>query len=68
MSKFQTVFKTSLPHQAEIVKAVLADNDIPAVIINKKDSSYHIGLIEVNVNSDDVIQALRIVEDEINFD
>ena len=68
MSNWQTVFKTSIAHQADIVKAVLADHDIQSVIINKKDSSYLFGLIEVNAASENVMKSLKIIEEKINFD
>ena len=68
MSNWQTVFKTTVQHQAEIVKAVLQDLDIQAVIVNKKDSSYLFGQIEVKVESENVMQSLKVIEDDINFE
>ncbi len=69
MSNWQTVFKTTNPHQAEIVKAVLADNQIQSVVVNKKDSSYtFLGSIELRVDGDQVMKAIRIIEEDINFD
>ena len=29
--------------EAEIVRQMLVENSIPAVVLNKKDSSYHFG-------------------------
>ena len=68
MSNWQTVFKTTIAHQAEIVKSVLQDLDIQAVIVNKKDSSYLFGQIELKVESENVIRSLKVIEEEINFD
>ncbi|WP_339693953.1 DUF2007 domain-containing protein [uncultured Roseivirga sp.] len=66
MSNWNSVFKTNMQHQAEIVKAVLLDNDIEAVLLNQKDSSYHFGSMEVKVEQSNVIKALKIIGD-LNF-
>jgi hypothetical protein len=63
MSNWQSVFKTSIAHQAEIVKAVLNESEIEAIILNQKDSSYHFGSIEVKVENDNAMQALKIIGD-----
>ena len=49
--------------EAEIVKQMLEENNIPAVILNKQDSSYHFGRIELYVNESDKIQALELTDD-----
>jgi len=52
------VYTTENPVTAEIIKQGLIENDIAAVIMNKKDSSYQtFGIIEVLVNRKDVDQA-----------
>lgn len=63
MSNWQSVFKTNLAHQAEIVKSVLNDADIQAIILNQKDSSYLFGLIEVKVENEHTMKALKIIGD-----
>ncbi|KYG83277.1 putative signal transducing protein [Roseivirga echinicomitans] len=63
MSNWNSVFKTSIQHQAEIVKDVLLDNNIEAVLLNQKDSSYHFGSMEVKVEQSNVIKALKIIGD-----
>ncbi len=68
MSSWQTIFKTTNAHQAEIVKAVLQDLDIQSVIVNKKDSSYLFGQIELRVENENVIKSLKIIEEDINFE
>jgi hypothetical protein len=68
MSNWQTVFKTTTPHQSEIIKAVLEDLNIQSVIVNKKDSSYLFGQIELKVESENVIKTLKIIEEDINFE
>jgi hypothetical protein len=54
--------------RSEIVKGVLGEHDIEAVVINKKDSSYHFGFYEISVPQEKVLQALKIIRDEIRFD
>ena len=67
MSQWQTVFKTKQSYQAEIVKSVLTDRDIAAVVVNKQDSAYHLGYYEVVVAQEDVLNAMQIVENDISF-
>jgi len=63
------VFKSPIDSRAEIVKGVLNERGIEAVIINKKDSTLHfnIGQIEVLVPNEQVLESLKIVNDEISF-
>ncbi|GAB3008595.1 DUF2007 domain-containing protein [uncultured Cyclobacterium sp.] len=68
MSKWQRVFESSTPIRAEIVKGVLEEKGITAVIVNKKDPVYKIhGNIEVMVLAEEAQRALNIVENEISF-
>lgn len=67
MSKWQSVYKSEVQHRAEIVKAVLDEHNLNPIIINKKDSAYKFGYYEILVLPDCVIQALKIIEDEIVF-
>lgn len=64
-----TVYKTPINSRAEIVKGVLSDRSIDAVIVNKKDSTLHFshGQIEVLVPNKEVLKAMKIVNDEITF-
>lgn len=67
MSQWQTIFKTKQAYQAEIVKSMLIDRDIPAVVVNKQDSAYHLGYYEVTVAQEDVLNAMQIIENDISF-
>lgn len=49
-SNWAVAYSTDKPWQAEIVRQVLADNGIEAVVLNKKDSSYLFGEAEVYVD------------------
>lgn len=51
MEKGWTKVKTfTKPIEAEIVKQMLEEHEIPAVLLNKQDSSYLFGKIELYVN------------------
>ena len=55
------IYSSTQANDIEIMKAVLADNDILAIDINKKDSSYLFGEIEVYVNRNDALKAKQII-------
>lgn len=55
------VYSTPDEYEAEILKAVLAENEIGAVTLNKKDSAYLIGEIELYVLTENVIQAKQVI-------
>lgn len=49
--------------EAEIVKQMLEESGIPAIVLNKQDSSYLVfGKIELYVNQQDQQQALVLIE------
>ncbi|HNQ61837.1 MAG TPA: DUF2007 domain-containing protein [Bacteroidia bacterium] len=60
---WESIYLSNKMHLVEIVKAVLADNNIPAVVVDKRDSSYvSIGDIEVYVSEENAILARVIIE------
>lgn len=55
-------YSTSILHQAELIKHMLFDNGITAVIMNKQDSAYqHIGDVELYTKPDDVVKAKHLI-------
>ena len=66
--KWVRVYRNDNQYRAEIVKAVLEDNDLAAVVVNKKDTAYHLGFYEVHVGADDVLKAIKIITDDITFE
>lgn len=56
------VYTTNKLFQAEMLKQFLSDNDIDAFIINKQDSSYHFGDVEMYVKRDDVIKSKQLIK------
>lgn len=68
MANWQKVFETEAAIRAEIVKGVLEDRGITAIVLNKKESVYQIhGSYEVMVSSGETIQAINIINNEITF-
>jgi hypothetical protein len=68
MAKWHKVYETDSPIRAEIVKGVLAEKGITAVILNKKESVWHIhGKYEIMTSVDEVMQAITIITHEITF-
>jgi hypothetical protein len=68
MEKWKKVYESAIMHRAEIVKSVLEDMEMPAIVLNKKDSNYHFGHYEVHVSQDHVIKALKIIDEDIRFE
>jgi len=59
-----TVYSTNKMYQAELLKRLLLDHDIPAIIIDKMDSTYRtFGDIEVYVMRDRILRAKILVKE-----
>ena len=61
---WKKVYSSSFEHKIEITQAVLEDEGIKSVIINKKDSFYLFGELELYVHADHVIKAKQIIKKE----
>jgi hypothetical protein len=55
------VYSSNNLWQAELMKGLLADHDIQSIIVNKKDSAYLFGEIELYVNVVDAFKAKQII-------
>lgn len=62
MNDWIAIFETSQIYQAEIAKGVLCDNGIEAVILNRQDSSYKFGTIQVMVKTENKEKAAEILK------
>ena len=47
--------------KSEIVRQVLIDHEIEAVLMNKQDSSYKFGFVEVYIHPDKFDKAIEII-------
>ena len=57
------IFSTGQPYQAEMARQMLADHNIKSFLINKQDSAYKFGAVELYVNRDDVIRAKMFIHE-----
>jgi len=55
------IFSSTEHYKVEIYKGLLDENDIKSIIINKQDSSYHFGELELYVNVADAFRAKQII-------
>lgn len=60
--RWECLFGSKYLYKAEILKSLLEENEISAVIINKQDSAYLFGDIEVYVKLDDIIRSRHILQ------
>ncbi len=57
-----TVYTCGNIQNAELIKGVLAHNEIQSVILNHQDSLYKFGDIEVLVNREVVVKAKFVID------
>ncbi|OCX50450.1 hypothetical protein BEL04_21965 [Mucilaginibacter sp. PPCGB 2223] len=56
------IFTSANYYQSEIVKQVLAENQVTSVLINKQDSSHrNFGNIDVYIHQEDFSRAIEII-------
>lgn len=59
------VYSTSQEHEAQILKDVLESSEIPCTLLNKKDSAYGFGYVELYTIRDYVVRAKHLIEKSI---
>lgn len=68
MDRWKKAFSSENPIRAEIVKDILENKGLNPIIVNKKEFVSQQGYCEVLVRPDEVIKAIRIIEEEIKFE
>lgn len=63
MNGWQVIYSDGFPPAVELRRAVLEENGIPAVILNKRDSSYLFGFVELLVQDEDAERARAVLQD-----
>jgi len=63
---WEKVFTAAKMYEIEIIKGLLADNNIESVEMSKKDSSFLFGSIDLYVHGDDVAKASEIISSHHN--
>lgn len=61
MENWTLVYRSNQLYRAELMKQLLAENDIQAIIVNKKDSAYLFGDVELYVGFEDAFLAHQII-------
>lgn len=62
MNGWTVVFTDGFPPAVELRRAVLEGHQIPAVVLNKRDSSYLFGVVELLVQDEDAERARAILQ------
>ena len=57
------IYSIGTPYTAELVKQMLSDHNIKSFIVNKQDSVYKFGDIEIFVHRDQVIRAKMLIQE-----
>ena len=57
MNGWGVVYSDGFPPAVELRRAVLEQHEIPAVVLNKRDSSYLFGFVELLVQDEDFDRA-----------
>ena len=68
MKDWQKVYTTPNLYRVEIVRGILEENELAPVLVDKRDSAYHIGHFEIYVQPEHVLRAIKIIQDEIIFE
>ncbi len=50
-------------YQAELIRQMLSDHNIASFVVNKQDSAYKFGDIELYVHRDDVMKAKMLIRE-----
>jgi len=61
-----SIFSSNQYYEAEMIRAMLESNDINSILVNKQDSAYLIGEIEVFVSTNDALLAKQLIEQHEN--
>jgi len=57
------IYSCGIPYRAELIRQMLMDHSITAFIVNKQDSAYKFGDIELFVHRDHVILAKKLIQE-----
>jgi type III secretory pathway lipoprotein EscJ len=62
MINWKCVYTTDRLDKTEAIQGLLAEENIEAVVMNKTDSAYLIGDVELYVKSEDVNKAVELIK------
>ncbi|MBW6492050.1 MAG: DUF2007 domain-containing protein [Lentimicrobium sp.] len=61
MESWTCVYTTSFLHEAELIRGMLEENLITAILVNKQDSVYLFGDIEIHVPTVNAFEATQLI-------
>lgn len=62
MNGWKVVYADGFPPAVELRRVILEENGIPAVVLNKRDSSYLFGFVELLVQDEDIEKAEALIK------
>lgn len=62
MEGWSCIYTTTFLHKAELIKGMLEESLITAIIVNKQDSAYLFGDIELHVPNVSAFEATQIIK------
>ncbi len=69
MKTWQKVFETENNIRANMVSDLLKEKGLYPIIVNKKDSSLNnFGQLEILVSPEDVLHALKLINEDLNLE
>jgi len=60
---WSVIYSSNQLYEIEMAKSILLENNIESFIVNKQDSLYLIGEIELYVRMDDIMKAKLIISE-----
>jgi hypothetical protein len=60
---WERIYSTDKPHLVSIVREILDENDIESVEVNKRDSVYGFGDIEIFVKEQDAVPSRVLIQE-----
>ena len=67
MNGWSVVYSDGFPPAVELRRAVLEQHEIPAVVLNKRDSSYLFGFVELLVQDEDLDRAKAVLTSDASL-
>jgi len=65
---WKKIYSTNDFFRIELIRQVLEEHDVSAVIMNKQDSSYRFGQIDLYTHENDEAAALALIEEMSGID
>lgn len=62
MEGWTCIYTTTFIHEAELIKGMLEEHTITAFVVNKQNSAYLFGEIEIHVPKADAFEATQLIK------